>query len=254
MSKNIIFIPAIDAGRNRHNAYKYSIQSWKNWADKNNSEVIVWENALYPWSEMTIPWQRYYLFDMLENNKIDYDQVLMADSDTIVHPDTPNFFEYTTDYSAVMDCGCWEWTGRSIRHYANLFDNFKLERGYYFNGGFQIVNESNKEFFKLVLEFYKTNKSILLEKQKAGLGTDQTCVNYLTQMSGVKVEILPATFNLHSLSLKNLINLGQPWPADSLENLYEQGWVYHFNSIPKNSLNRNTDYFLERAYRELWSK
>ena len=52
----------------------------------------------------------------------------------------------------------------------------------------------------------------------------------------------------------NLINLGQPWPADSLENLYEQGWVYHFNSIPKNSLNRNTDYFLERAYRELWSK
>ena len=34
MKKNIIFIPAIDAGRNRHHAYHYSIKSWQKWAEK----------------------------------------------------------------------------------------------------------------------------------------------------------------------------------------------------------------------------
>ena len=250
--KNIVFIPAIDAGRGRHYAYKYSIQSWKNWADNNNCDVIVWETPLYSWEEMTIPWQRYYLFDMLDNNNVEYDKVLMVDCDTIVHPDTPNFFDLVTGYGAVTDFGCWEWTARSIRHYSDLFDNFKIDRGNYFNGGFQIVSKKHKEFFKLVLEFYITNKNTLLEKQKAGLGTDQTCVNYLAQMSGISLDILPPTFNLHSLFLKNLINLGQPWPPDTLDNLYEQAWVYHFNSIPRNNLGRTTDYFLEKAYKDLW--
>ena len=29
MKKNIVFIPAIDAGRDRHHAYHYSVKSWQ---------------------------------------------------------------------------------------------------------------------------------------------------------------------------------------------------------------------------------
>ena len=153
--KNIIFIPAIDAGRGRHHSYDYSIKSWKKWADLYDHEVLVWDEALYTWDQMTIPWQRYHLFKILEQNNIDYGQVLMVDCDTIINPNTPNFFEMTDyKYSAVLDNGCWEWTGRSLRHYKDLFDNFTVERGLYFNGGFQIVNESHKEFFDEVLDFY----------------------------------------------------------------------------------------------------
>ena len=47
--KNIIFIPAIDAGRGRHHSYEYSIKSWKYWADKNDCDVLVWDEALYDW-------------------------------------------------------------------------------------------------------------------------------------------------------------------------------------------------------------
>ena len=58
---------------------------------------------------MTIPWQRYHLFKILDHNEIEFDQVLMVDSDTIV-PDTPNFFEMTErKYTGVLDLGCWEW-------------------------------------------------------------------------------------------------------------------------------------------------
>ena len=116
--KNIIFIPAIDAGRGRHHAYHYSIDSWKHLANKNGCEVVVWDEAMYEWDEMTIPWQRYHLFKILEHNKIKYDQVLMVDCDTIVHPDTPNFFEMTEHkFTAVHNEGCYDWICRSIENY-----------------------------------------------------------------------------------------------------------------------------------------
>ena len=253
--KNIIFIPAIDAGRNRHHAYNYSIDSWKGWAEKNNADVLVWDTPLYSWEEMTIPWQRYHLFKILDHNEIKFDQILMVDSDTIVHPDTPNFFEFTErKYVGVLDLGCWEWTGRSLRHYKELFDGYKLDRGLYFNGGFQIVNETHKEFFDKVLEFYNENQQILVEKQKSGLGTDQTPINYLVQQSGIDLKLFPSTYNLHHMVSKNLLNFGQSWWGDGLENLYEQAWVYHFNAIPKNGLGRDSGYFLKRAYEELWEK
>lgn len=253
--KNIVFIPAIDAGRGRHHAYKYSLWSWQNWAEKHNAEVVVWDTPLYTWEEMTIPWQRYHLFNILEHNEIEFDQVLMVDSDTIVHPDTPNFFEFTErKYVGVLDLGCWEWTGRSLRHYKELFGGYKLDRGLYFNGGFQIVNETHKQFFDNVLEFYNQNQQTLIGKQKSGLGTDQTPINYLVQMNGIDLKLFPSTYNLHHMVSKNLLNFGQSWWGDSLENLYEQAWVYHFNAIPKNTLNRDSGYFLKRAYEELWEK
>ena len=90
--KNIVFIPNIDLGDGRNNSYHYSVKSWKYWCDKNNCKLIVWEDLLYPVDYMKITWQRYHLFDILESNNIGYDQILMVDADTIVHPDCPNFF------------------------------------------------------------------------------------------------------------------------------------------------------------------
>ena len=240
-------------GKTTKKEYQYSIDSWKKWAELYDHEVLVWDEALYSWDEMTIPWQRYHLFKILESNNIEYNQVLMVDCDTIINPDTPNFFEMTENkYVGVLDLGCWEWTGRSLRHYKDMFDNFKVDRGMYFNGGFQIVNESHKEFFDEVLDFYFTNQDILREKQKAGLGTDQTPINYLVQTKGIDLKLFPSTYNLHHMSSKNLLNFGQSWWGDSMENLYEQAWVYHFNAIPQNQMGRSSEYFLERAYKDLY--
>ena len=64
---------------------------------------------------MKVTWQRFYLFDILEQNEIDYDQILLVDADTIVHPDCPNFFELTNhEYSAVVNNGSFEWVKRSV--------------------------------------------------------------------------------------------------------------------------------------------
>ena len=83
-SKNVVFIPNIDLGNGRNKSYHYSIKSWKNWSDKNNCEILVWEDLLLPVEEMKVTWQRYYLFDILESNDINYNQILMVDADTFI--------------------------------------------------------------------------------------------------------------------------------------------------------------------------
>ena len=93
--KNVVFIPNIDLGNGRSDSYLYSVNSWKNWGEKNSCELLVWEDLLYPVDYMKITWQRYYLFDILEANQIEYNQILMVDADTIVHPNCPNFFDET---------------------------------------------------------------------------------------------------------------------------------------------------------------
>ena len=111
--KNIVFIPSIDLGNSRSDSYHYSIKSWKRWCDKNDCELFVLEDLLFPVERMKVTFQRYYLFDILEDNNIDYDQILMVDADTIVHPDCPNFFEESDGkYCGVAVEGTWRrWHG-----------------------------------------------------------------------------------------------------------------------------------------------
>ena len=120
MAKNIVFIPNIKMGDGRNDSYQYSVDSWKHFCEKNDCELLVWEDLLFPVDYMKITWQRYYLFDFLEENEIEYNQILMVDADTIVHPDCPNFFDETDGrYCGVMNDGCYEWVTRSIRDFGD---------------------------------------------------------------------------------------------------------------------------------------
>ena len=254
--KNIVFIPNIDLGNGRNNSYHYSIKSWKQWCDKNDCELIVWEDLLLPVEEMKITWQRYYVFDILEANDIDYNQILMVDADTIIHPDCPNFFELTDNkYCGVMNEGDYEWVLRSIRGFGDeLFDGKRIKPWNYINGGFQILNKNHKDFYKKVIEYYKGNSDKIIDTiAKLKSATDQTIINFLLVENNIDVKILPDCYNLVDLYRKNLLYLDTGhWWTDELHFL-EAGWVYHFNAIPPNSMNRDANYWIERTYRELYN-
>ena len=120
--KNVVFIPNINLGNGRSDNYNYSINSWKQWCEKNDCELIIWEDLLLPVEEMKITWQRYYVLDILDSNEIDYNQVLIVDADTIIHPDCPNFFNETDGkYAAVMNDGDYEWVNKSVSQYGVEF-------------------------------------------------------------------------------------------------------------------------------------
>ena len=123
---NIIFIPNIDAKDNRNKPYHLSIESWKLWAKQyDNIQVIEWTDPIMDPADMKITLQRYWVFDILKHNNIDFEQVLLVDADTIVHPNCPNFFEETENkFCGVVNTGCYEWMLRSIAQWGNaLFPN-----------------------------------------------------------------------------------------------------------------------------------
>ena len=256
MSKNIVFIPDIDLGDDRNKSYSYSINSWKHFCDKYNCELVVWNDLLLPVEEMKITWQRYYMFDILEANHIDYDQILIVDADTIVHPDCPNFFNETDGkYSAVRNNGSFEWVRRSMGGYSKiLFDDevpFKVWD--YINCGFQIVNKDHKEFFEYVRNYYLENKyGVQSAISQVKAGTDQTIINFLLRKQNIELNYLSSCYNLQDLHSKQLLFIHpQMWFEDKL--IFENcGYVFHFNAIPPNEMGRDANYWIQRTYEELY--
>ena len=255
MSKNLVFMMDVDIkgdGRyssSRREAYKYSIDSWKKWCDNNDAELFVLNDLVMDNDRMGICWQRYYLFDILDANKIEYDQILMIDADTIVHPDTPNFFEM----SEGKLCGCqfdgsWDWVLRSVENYSkHAFKGYMMDVWKYFDCGFILVNKTHKQFFKDIVSFYFVNQDNLIKIQETfHTGTDQTPVNMLIHQMGIDFKLLPYEFNMNDMARKEIL-------GDDL--LFTKiGWIYQYNAIPNNKDNELTNYFMKKTYEHFYGE
>ena len=246
---NVVFIPNIDLGDGRANSYYYSIDSWKQWCNKNNCELLVLDELLYPVDYMKITWQRYYLFDILESNHVKYDQILMVDADTIVHPECPNFFEMSEGKlcGAYFD-GSWDWVLRSIENYSKYaFENYMMPWWKYFDCGFVLVNKNHKQFFNDIVSYYFTNQDTLIQLQETfHTGTDQTPVNMLTHKHNIDLKLLPYEFNMSDMARKEIL-------GDDL--LFTKiGWIYQYNAIPNNKDNQLTNHFMKKTYEHFYGE
>ena len=173
--KNVVFIPYIKrnialgesgiAKPRWDTGYDYGIDSWKKWCKKHGCELIIMDELMIPETEMLITWQRWNALEILNHSGIEYDQVLIVDADSIVHPDCPNFFNLTDNqFTSQLTDGCYEWVNRAINNYSKMFFNKErcLKPYEFFQTGFVIVNESHKEFFKKVFKFYWDNKDDII--------------------------------------------------------------------------------------------
>jgi len=254
MMKNIVFIMNIKLddiqGRytsNRSLPYKFSVESWRRWCEKNNAELFVLEDLILPKEQMAICWQRYHLFDILEANEIEYDQILIVDSDTIVHPDCPNFFNLSEHkYVGVHNEGSYDWIFRSIENYSkHIFQGREIKWWNYINGGMQIVNKRHKSFFRSMIDLYNNNADSFVHMQETyHTGTDQTPLNFMLQMNDIDVKLLPYEYNMTDMPRKEILNNDL-----TMTNV---GWIYHFNCIPNNKDNQATYYWMEKTYKELY--
>jgi len=252
--KNVIFIPNVATGDGRSTPYHYSVKSWKHWAEKHNVLVLEWDEPIMDTSKFPIIMQREWVFDILEHNDIDYDQILIVDADTIVHPDCPNFFKETNhNYAAVVNNGCYEWVTRSVRGWGNaMFPNEPLVKPYdYFNTGFVVVNKKHKPFFDEIKDLYlNRGEEIKHYRDTIKASTGQTMVNFMLKKNNIEVTKLSEGYNLQDLFRKNLLHIpGHSWFSDDLHFL-DAGWVYHFNAIPQNP--RDVSYWMERTYKHLY--
>jgi len=251
--KNIVFTMDIDlAGEGRYAStrrlpYQYSIKSWEKWCEKNDCELFVLTDLLLPKEQMNICWQRYYLFDILDANDIKYDQILSVDADTIVHPDCPNFFEMTNrKMCGVHNEGSYDWIIRSIENYGKYFFNgHNMDFTKYIDCGFVIINETHRDFFTQVTDFYNENAEPLRQVEKEWhAGTDQTPVNFLIEDKGVDFKWLPYEYNMCDMFRKELLN-------DEMT-FTKWGWIYQYNSIPNNREDKLTYHWMKKTYEYLY--
>jgi len=258
MSKNIIFITAIDIPSMKQtrkdydvSAYNYGIRSFKNWAKNNNSEVVILDELIHDHEEMKVNFQRYYVFDLLEQNNIDYDQILITDADCIIHPECPNFFELSEHkYAVTRTIGSVDWMLRSYENYSKyLFDNKKFPYYNYFNAGFQVINKEHKDIYKNMLSLYMNNKDRIKELMKTfGVGTDQPIINFLVNLSDTDVKFLPYEFCMTDLYRLEILREDM---------LFARKWkgIYQFNCLPSKdgrALFGDVKYWMEKTYKFLY--
>jgi hypothetical protein len=251
MKKNVIFITNIKDPLNptRSNPYKYGIESWKNWSKLNNFKTFILEEGVHDSTFMRPTWNKVLVFDILEKHKIDFDQVLIVDSDTLVHPDCPNFFNLTDNcFTGVANEGSLDWVIRSIENYSKfMFNGFTFPFYSYLNSGFLIVNKSHKLLYEQIFSFYIQNRENIIKIQDNFYsGTDQPVINFFLHLNNIDVKILPYFYNMQDLNRKEILD----------ENLTftKLGWVYHYNAIPNNKNSEKTFYWMKKTYEHLYGE
>lgn len=198
MKKKVVFITAI--GYPQHIPYaEFCFNTWEWWCKKNDIRLFVMREPPHTPYIIKPTWVRYKLFDVLERQGIEFDQVAMVDADTMVHWNCPDFFDLAgEEFCVVRDIGFPHWIIASIQGYSHLFPGVSLEPENYFNAGFILLNKRHKKFFMDMLDFHEANREHLGELEDLLLkrGTDQTPLNYLTEKAGIGKKYLPGTYNM----------------------------------------------------------
>ena len=242
-------------GHRANPSFEISNDSWSKWCKKNDIAHFVLTEPLYDLEYMNANWHKFFCIKLLENEGIEYDQICIVDSDTLIHPDAPNFFNDTENkFCAVQNDGCYEWVNRSIKSYGEqLFEGVELHPWNYFNSGFMIINKSHKDFIEKLYDFYTENRDKIVDcQEKFKVGTDQTPINYLIKKHNVELKLMSNKYNLQDLYRKNLLYVSpQMWFEDKIHFL-DAGWIYHFNAIPQNPMSRDWGYWIKRTYDELY--
>ena len=243
MANNILFFTALKANDPNMMAYQeWSLKTWNYYSKKYDCKLIVLQDPLYDTEWMRPTWQRWHVYEILEHNNIEYDQIALIDIDTMVRWDAPNIFEVSEGrYTGVIDDLSIEWLYNSIVGYKEYFPNIDLQWDKYINNGMLVLpKEGGKEFCKKVIDFYLANVDSLRDKQHVSLkkGTDQTPINYLAlETFGNNINYISKKFNMTHMYKTHAF----------VEDIFIKcSYVWHFNGLPREQRNTYMKYTWEK--------
>ena len=162
MKKNVIWWPAVK-NKDHNDKYgnfdyfEYSRKTWEFWCEKNDVLFVPFEEPVEQnLHDYRINWQKaIFVFDELDRLGIEYDQISLMDSSTMIKWDAPNFFELTDrKFTAWRDMDNLKWIYDSIQGYKKFFNDYSLDITKYFSSGLLVFNENHKELFNSFKDFY----------------------------------------------------------------------------------------------------
>jgi hypothetical protein len=244
MSKNVVWWPAMKNKdlTDKYGGYDYfehSRKTWEYWCKKNDVLFVPFEdpvkNDLFRFRPN---WQKtIFVFDELERMGIDYDQVALMDSSTMIKWNAPNFFNMTDHkFTAWRDADNLKWIYDSVQGYKKFFNGFELDLSRYFSSGLIIFNKTHKKLFKDFKNFYFENidELIKLQDKTVKKGTEQTPLNYFIQMNDVEINMdLPIAFKLTHINRKEMFSHNWQLKEDTTPFFVKYGYIWVLNGIPK---------------------
>ena len=246
MKQNIVWWTAIKTPKlyEKFGGYDYfdiTKKCWQYWCKKNNALFVEFtepvEKDLF---EFRANWQKpIFVFDELERRGINYDQILLIDSNIMVRWDCPNLFDLSKGkFTAARDVDNMRWTWESVQGYKKMFNNFEFNFDDYFNSGFIIFNESHKEIFQSFKQFYYDNRKELnnLSMNIVKRGFEQTCMNYWLQINNVELNLdIPINYRMSHMHRTGLFNNNQQISGDTTPFFIKYGYIWMFNGTPKDT-------------------
>ncbi len=230
MSKNLIYIVAIDSpsSKIKHSDFsEFCIKTWSYYCKKHNIDLIVKTDSdprfKYP------VWNKELIYDIGKK----YDKIGIVDSDTMVKWDTENIFNtYEDQFCAVEDNANLSYSLKSIQSYSKFFPNTKLELSNYFNAGVLFFCNQHLNIFEELLNFYISNKKEL-DSWSLGGGREQTLLNYFVANHELNFKKLSPSYNLYHMHRKDFMSYN--WQMDTIAKtpfFIKYSKIWHFTGFP----------------------
>ena len=235
MSKNLIYIVAVDNHTSRIPVLEYaqySIKTWKWYCDKHGIDLLVVDRNQLDAFDYPI-WNKEMIYVLGEG----YDKIGIVDCDTIIKWDAPNIFDRIDPdkFYGVNDLCDLNWLFDSIDQRQKFFPDIEMDISSYINAGVVFFGNAYLYVFKELLEFWMANKDEI--NAIKGGGKEQTLLNFVLQKNKVQIELLSPEWNLLSIHRKNrFVNnwqLNQIDPNNhQVPHFLKYGKIWHFTGFP----------------------
>ena len=228
MSKNLIYMVAIDhdSSKYRNSDYSnYSINTWEFWCKKNNVDFMLIDEHDERLGKPI--WNKELVFEKASK----YDKIGVVDSDTMIRWDTPDIFEtYDDEFCGIVDKANLRWTMDSLRVYKKFFNNIMVNYDEYINAGILFFSKKHLSLFEEILNFYLENREEL-DNWKLGGGKEQTILNYHLKKSGFKRKFLDQRWNLMGLHKNDMLSHNWQLGEDKTPFFIKYSYIWHFTGF-----------------------
>ena len=228
MSKNLIYMVAInhETSEYKNSDYsQYSIKSWEYWCKRNDVDfMLITEHD----ERLGKPiWNKELIYERAEG----YDKIGIVDSDTMIKWNAPNIFDmYDDEFCGVLDNVNLKWVHDSLQVYNKFFEGTEIDIDEYINAGILFFTKNHLSLFEDILKFYLKNREELDNWNKGG-GKEQTILNYHLKNSGFKRKFFNPSWNLLGMHKKQMFTHNWQLDEDKTPFFVKYGYIWHFTGF-----------------------
>jgi len=212
MKQNVVFLTKLRYDRGISEPSK---NSWEYWCYKNNHKLFIHEGE-NPWNNL------FDVFNILEENNIEYNKIFVVNGSSIVKWDCPNIFDLTDDrLVAWREMGDLGAIHKDIQDSGLDVDIFK-----YVNYGSFIINKNHKEFFEIAS---KTTHRNITET------SFQTSVNSLLQSNSIEINMdISREYNLNHMMPYDWYSHNWQDGKDKTNFFIKYSYLWRFDDLDNN--------------------